>query len=150
MYDNRDNLNYVYVFPSVHGTTNAVNYAAGNCEVNSFLTHFDVWGKNGQFKWNEKSHSDPYKQKPEVWFEYNSKNLKVHMKNSNDYEEWFEYDEKGNMICCKNSYDEEKFYEYDDKGNLIHRVNFDGSDVWIEYEFYGDGKKKAVYFFKKI
>ena len=69
MYDNRDNLNYVYVFPSVHGTTNAVNYAAGNCEVNSFLSHFDVWGKNGQFKWNEKSHSDPNKQKPEVWFE---------------------------------------------------------------------------------
>ena len=69
MYDNRDNLNYVYVFPSVHGTTNAVNYAAGNCEVNSFLTHFDVWGKNGQFKWNEKSHSDPNKQKPEVRYE---------------------------------------------------------------------------------
>lgn len=69
MYDNCDNLNYVYVFPSVHGTTHAVNYAAGNCEVNSFLSHFDVWGKNGQFKWNEKSHSDPNKQKPEVWFE---------------------------------------------------------------------------------
>lgn len=88
--------------------------------------------------------------KPEIWFEYNSKNLKVHKKDSNDYEEWFEYDEKGNMICCKNSYDEEKFCEYDDKGNLIHRVNFDGSDVWFEYEFYEDGKKKAIYTFVKI
>ena len=69
MYDNRENLNYVYLFPSVHGTTNAVNYAAGNNTVNTFLWHFDVWGGNGRTRLNEASHSDPYKQKPEVWFE---------------------------------------------------------------------------------
>lgn len=63
------NLNYVYVFPSVHNTTNVVNYAACNNAVNTFLCHFDVWGSNGKFKLNENSHSDPYKQTPEVWFE---------------------------------------------------------------------------------
>ena len=77
MYDNRENLNYVYLFPSVHGTTNAVNYAAGNCEVNSFLSHFDVWGGNGHTKLNEASHSDPYKQKPEMWFECSKEFLEL-------------------------------------------------------------------------
>ncbi len=69
MYDNLNNLKYVYVFPSVHNTVNAVNYDAGNCAVNTFLSHFDVWGGNGQTKFNAASHSDPYKQKPEMWFE---------------------------------------------------------------------------------
>ena len=77
MFDNRDNLNYVYVFPSVHNTTNVVNYAAGNNAVNTFLWHFDVWGGNGKFKLNEKSHSDPYKQKPEVWFECSKEFLEL-------------------------------------------------------------------------
>ena len=47
------NLNYVYVFPSVHNTTNVVNYAADNSAVNTFLSYFDVWGTNGHFKINE-------------------------------------------------------------------------------------------------
>ena len=59
MSGNNVNLNYVYLFPSVHGTTNAVNYAAGKNEVNSFLSHFDVWGGNGRTRLNEASHSDP-------------------------------------------------------------------------------------------
>ncbi len=63
------NLNYVYVFPSVHGTVNVVNYAANKNEVNTFLWHFDVWGGNGKTKLNRASHPDPYKQMPEMWFE---------------------------------------------------------------------------------
>ena len=71
------NLNYVYVFPSVHNTTNVVNYAACNNAVNTFLSYFDVWGSNGHFKINEKSHSDPYKQTPEVWFECSKEFLEL-------------------------------------------------------------------------
>lgn len=40
------NRNIVYIYTSVHGTTNAVNYS-GNCDVNTFLWHFDIWGSNG-------------------------------------------------------------------------------------------------------
>lgn len=34
------NRNYVYAFPSVHGTCNVVNYS-GSCHVNDFLRCFD-------------------------------------------------------------------------------------------------------------
>ena len=71
------NLNYVYVFPSAHNTTNVVNYAADNSAVNTFLSYFDVWGTNGHFKINENSHSDPYKKKPEVWFECSKEFLEL-------------------------------------------------------------------------
>ena len=37
------NRNYVYAFPSVHGTCSVVNYS-GNSTVNTFLWQFDVWG----------------------------------------------------------------------------------------------------------
>ena len=43
------NRNYVYAFPSVHNTTNVVNYS-GDPYVNSFLSYFDIWGSNGYQK----------------------------------------------------------------------------------------------------
>lgn len=44
------NRKIVYLYPSVHGTTNVINYDAGNSALNTFLWHFDVWGCNGHFK----------------------------------------------------------------------------------------------------
>ena len=69
MSGNNVNLNYVYIFPSVHNTVNVVNYAADNNLVNTFLWHFDVWGSTGHFKINDKISNDPYKQALAVWFE---------------------------------------------------------------------------------
>ena len=57
------NKNLIYVFKNPHGTCNVVNYAAGNCHLNSFLTLFDVWHNNGHFKMSYDE------QNPEVWFE---------------------------------------------------------------------------------
>lgn len=57
------NRNYVYAFPSVHGTCNVVNYRADNNAVNEFLCHFDLWGSHGNFKISiDNNHQ-------EVWFE---------------------------------------------------------------------------------
>lgn len=41
------NRNYVYAFPSVHGTCNVVNYRADLMDVNTFISNFDVWGSHG-------------------------------------------------------------------------------------------------------
>lgn len=46
------NRNIVYVYPSVHGTTNVINFAGKNNNVNTMLSYFDVWGSTGEFKWN--------------------------------------------------------------------------------------------------
>ena len=43
------NRNKLYIYPSVHGTTNVINYDAGNSALNTFLWHFDIWGSNGHF-----------------------------------------------------------------------------------------------------
>lgn len=42
-----ENRNVVYIYQSVHGTTNVVNYS-GKSDVNTFLWHFDIWGSNGK------------------------------------------------------------------------------------------------------
>lgn len=60
---NSDNRKFVYVFPSVHGTVNVVNYDAGNAHLNTFLWCFDIWNCNGHFKMS----GDGKHQ--EVWFE---------------------------------------------------------------------------------
>ena len=53
----------VLIFPSEHGTTHVVNYAADNCYLNSFLTAFEITTLNGHFKLSaDNKHS-------EVWFE---------------------------------------------------------------------------------
>lgn len=57
--------NYVYAFPSVHGTCNVVNYS-GDSTVNSFLTTFEVWGGHGIMKLHDKYSENPW---PEFWFE---------------------------------------------------------------------------------
>lgn len=57
------NRKFVYVFTSVNGTTNVINYEATNSAVNDFLALFDIWGSHGQFKLsNDRNHQ-------EVWFE---------------------------------------------------------------------------------
>ena len=38
--------NLVFFYPSVHGTTNVINYH-GSSDVNSFLHWFDIWGSYG-------------------------------------------------------------------------------------------------------
>lgn len=39
----------VYIYRSVYGSTNVINYDAGNSTLNTFLWHFDIWGSNGHF-----------------------------------------------------------------------------------------------------
>lgn len=39
--------NYVYAYPSVHGTCNIVNYFSSD-RTNEFLHLFDVWGSYGK------------------------------------------------------------------------------------------------------
>ena len=58
------NRNYVYAFPSVHGTCNVVNYS-GIGEVNDFLHCFDVWGSYG----NPKSQRIKNRIVYDFWFE---------------------------------------------------------------------------------
>ena len=54
---NESNRNKVYIYPSVHGTTNVVNYSGSNT-VNSFFWHFDIWGSNGKFQMcSDENHS---------------------------------------------------------------------------------------------
>lgn len=43
------NRNLIYVCKSVHNTTLVTTYS-GNCDVNSFLHFFDVWGSRGHCK----------------------------------------------------------------------------------------------------
>lgn len=53
----------VRISPSAHGTAHVVNYAADNNSLNGFLSAFDIWGNNGEFKLSDDGkHS-------EVWFE---------------------------------------------------------------------------------
>lgn len=55
---------FLYIFPNVNGNYFAVNYDACNCELNSFLALFDVWGnKSAQHKVSEDGNHQ------EVWFE---------------------------------------------------------------------------------
>lgn len=58
-----ENRKRVLIFPSVHGTTIAVNYDATNGGLNTFLSAFDVWKGRG----NHKLSDDNIHQ--EVWFE---------------------------------------------------------------------------------
>lgn len=58
-----ENRKCVYAFKNVHGMTSVVNYDAQNTEVNSFISKFDGWGSNGEFK---TSINGDHK---EVWFE---------------------------------------------------------------------------------
>lgn len=58
------NRNYVYAFPSVHGTCNVVNYS-GDCTVNTFLWQFDVWGSKGRMRF----HNDDPHTWGDFWFE---------------------------------------------------------------------------------
>lgn len=54
---------YVYIFPSPHGTYNAVNYDATNAKANMLLSLFDIWYSKGERKLsNDGNHQ-------EVWFE---------------------------------------------------------------------------------
>ena len=56
--------NYVYVIrPLGAYGTRVINYAAGNCAVNTFLSRFDMWKSNGDFKLSSDNET------PEVWFE---------------------------------------------------------------------------------
>lgn len=53
----------VHIFPSAHGTACVVNYAADHNSLNDFLSMFDIWEGNGEFKLSDDGkHS-------EVWFE---------------------------------------------------------------------------------
>ena len=54
---------FVYVFKSVHNTTNVINYDATNNMLNSFLSLFDIWKSNGKFKMSDDGNHQ------EVWFE---------------------------------------------------------------------------------
>ena len=56
--------NYLYLFPSAHGTYFAVNYHAINAELNSFLSLFNTCGVlGGEHKLSEDDNHF------EVWFE---------------------------------------------------------------------------------
>lgn len=58
-----ENRKRVFIIPSVHGTTNVINYDASNGSLNAFLSAFDVWNSKGNFKVsNDNNHQ-------EVWFE---------------------------------------------------------------------------------
>ena len=62
--DNYIGRKYLYISKSVDGDGyDAVNYDAGNCHLNSFLTLFDINHNNGHFKL-----SGPNRNKSEVWF----------------------------------------------------------------------------------
>lgn len=63
--------NYVYAFPSVHGTCHVVNYRADSIDLSTFISNFDVWGSYGQFK---TSNNPQYK---EVWFECSKEFLEM-------------------------------------------------------------------------
>lgn len=45
------NRNYVYAFPSAHGTCNVVNYS-GSSYINLFLSSFDLFGSGGEMKYH--------------------------------------------------------------------------------------------------
>lgn len=53
----------IRIMPSVHNTTTVINYSADNCELNSFLCAYDIWGSNGCFKLSDDNNHQ------EVWFE---------------------------------------------------------------------------------
>jgi hypothetical protein len=57
------NRKRVLIFPSVHATTNVVNYDATNNCLNTFLSAFDVWNSKGNFKLSDDNNHQ------EVWFE---------------------------------------------------------------------------------
>lgn len=58
-----ENRKRVLVFPSVHGSTNVINYDASNSMLNTFLSAFDVWNSKGNFKVSDDNNHQ------EVWFE---------------------------------------------------------------------------------
>ncbi len=61
--DSYKDRKFLYIFPRTGNTYSAVNYYATNCELNSFLKLFDIWGSHGEHKISEdKNHQ-------EVWFE---------------------------------------------------------------------------------
>ncbi len=52
-----NNRNFVYVTPSVHGTTTVINYS-GISGVNTFLHNFDIWDSWGhQVLCSDNNHS---------------------------------------------------------------------------------------------
>lgn len=52
-----NNRNFVFVTPSVHGTTTVVNYS-GKSDVNTFLHRFDIWDSWGhQVMCSDENHS---------------------------------------------------------------------------------------------
>lgn len=52
-----NNRNFVFVTPSVYGTTTVVNYS-GKSEVNTFLHRFDIWDSWGhQVLCSDNNHS---------------------------------------------------------------------------------------------
>lgn len=63
------NRKFLYVFSTPNNTTVAVNYDATNNNLNTFLSYFDVWGSNGEFKMSRDG------QNQEVWFECSKKFL---------------------------------------------------------------------------
>lgn len=63
---------FLYLFPNANGNYFAVNYDACNCELNSFLRLFDVWGnKSGHHKVSEDGNHQ------EVWFEVDEEFFKL-------------------------------------------------------------------------
>lgn len=62
--DSYNDRKYLYIFPQPDNNYWAVNYDAINCELNSFVSLFDINGKhNGQHKISEDENHQ------EVWFE---------------------------------------------------------------------------------
>lgn len=58
-----ENRKFVYAFRNCHGATSIVNYDAANSNVNTFLSLFDIWRSNGEFKLSADGNHQ------EVWFE---------------------------------------------------------------------------------
>lgn len=62
--DSYEGRKYLYIFPQPNNNYWAVNYDAANCELNSFLSLFCLWGKKGgQHRISEDGNHQ------EVWFE---------------------------------------------------------------------------------
>ncbi len=62
-HDSYKDRKFLYITPRTGNTYSAVNYYATNCELNSFLNLFDIWGSHGEHKISEDENHQ------EVWFE---------------------------------------------------------------------------------
>ena len=62
---------FVYAFVNPHNTVSVVNYDATNSDVKSFLSLFDIWHSQGEYKMSiDDNHQ-------EVWFECSKEFLKL-------------------------------------------------------------------------